>query len=206
MKNKILPLILLALTLLTGCWSHKKRAHVPHISHVRSHGSRDLQVDVSRHTGSVCLRELGINLTEQGYVMVGIRVVNKGGDVYVFRPSYCDLTRVPFDRLAEFVYYDTPTRCLWLSVPSFLLWWPAIPLIVVPCGLMWSQQNQQIERRITQKIIGPDTCFKIAPYETVEKFFLVPEESWFGSFSIGFFDKTTEELVRFTVAFEEREG
>lgn len=203
-RRKWAGLVLLALFFLPGCSPTKKPVFTPRLSHARSHGKRDLHVDITRATGQACIRELGGDLTRSGLVMVVIHAQNHGGDRYIFRPSYADIPRVSAPALADLLYYDTPTRCIWLSVPALLLWWPAIPLVVVPCGIMWSQSNQQLESHISKKLIGPDTVFKIAPYETVEKFFFVPEELWLEVFSIGFFDKNTGELVRFTADFSER--
>lgn len=194
---------LLTITLLSGCGSTKKPVFIPRLSHSRSHGKRDLHVEIIRCPGEISVREVGVDLTKNGLVMVAVCMQNRGGDRYVFRPSYSAIPRVSHDQLAPYLYYDTPTRCIWLSIPSLLLWWPAVPLVVVPCGLMWSQSNQQLERHVTQKLIGPDTTFKIAPYETVEKFFFVPEEAWGNTVTLGFFDKNTGQMVRFAADFTE---
>lgn len=186
-----------------GCWSSKHRSFKTHISHVRAQGSKELHLDAYRCSGATCAQELGFDITKDGFVMIRIRLVNKGGDTYVFRPSYADVRFVSRDRLEEFALYDTPTRCIWLSVPSLLYWWPAIPLVVVPCGLMWSRENEQICYTLSKKLIGPETTFKVAPYEIVEKIFFVPIESWYGNFTLGFHDKKTNELVNFTVEFSE---
>ena len=67
--------------------------------------------------------------------------------------------------------------------------------------MYWSQENQRLERQIRDRVIGPDTRFKILPYETVDRSIIVPEELWGGKFSIGFFDEKSDELVRFAVSF-----
>lgn len=206
MKKKLffIGAVLSALLISPGCGHSKKIRLTPYVSHVRAQGERDLHVEITRCTGEISVREVGVDLTEKGLVMVAVCMQNRGGDRYVFRPSYSAIARVSHDQLAPYLYYDTPTRCIWLSLPSLLLWWPAVPLVVVPCGLMWSQSNQQLERYVTQKLIGPETSFKIEPYETLEKFFFVPEEAWVNTVTLGFFDKNTDELVRFTADFWDR--
>lgn len=187
-----------------GCRSSKQRTFKTHISHVRAHGAKELHLDASQCSGKICAHELGFDITKEGFVMIRIRLVNRGGDTYIFRPSYADVLFTSQECLEEFFLYDTSTRCIWLSLPSVFYWWPAVPLVVVPCGLMWSRQNEQISHILSKKLIGPETEFKISPYETVEKIFFVPAESWYGNFTLGFYDKKTNELVNFTVEFSEK--
>lgn len=140
----------------------------------------------------------GIDVLSQGYFPLVMTIENHGPDAYTIRPSYFALPRISGKKVSRLMHYDTYQRVVWLTLPALILWWQAIPAIIIPYGLACRYYNDKTTRNIRKKTWGRTEVLHIAPYETIQKFIFV-NESFSTNFDIKLYNETQKDLEVYSI-------
>lgn len=196
--HKILALAILMA--LTGCGPRDTR-YFPKLKTNKAAQvtQNNITISINVLSRQDCLAYFDCDVIAQGYRPLLLTIDNTTSDAYVLRPSYLDVERVSGKEIARFMHYDTYNRVLWFVVPAFYYAMPLIPCVIIPYGLSCRHYNQKTTRNIRKKTLGREDTVEIAPYETVQRFIFIPEESFKTILDIKLFNETTRMVEAFSV-------
>lgn len=158
-----------------------------------------VEIEAKALTHQETVDHFGVDLIDQGYRPLVLKISNKSSSTYVLRPSYVGLPLVSGKHVGKLLHYDTAQWVAWTALPAFLFAWPLIPCAVLPMGIAMADHNRRASKTLKKRTFGPHDTLIILPREAVTRFLFIPEIQFSSTFELSLFNEKTENVIKFVV-------
>jgi len=173
MRSKKCILFFTLCYLFAGCIHKKSFKKLPPFHQANTIIADDLTVYAHAYTVHDSKTFFGTNLLLYGYQPIQFNIVNNTSKSFFIRPGYIDRPLIPADTIVPFIKIDSSLFVYSAGLPSFLLYWPLLPLFVAPVGYMIYKDNKEIKKLLREHTIEEQDTIEIKPYSSVEKLIFV---------------------------------
>lgn len=195
-RTAFLSIFLLAI--IPGCRPHAIK-HVPMIAHAHEESHSGVICACAELSSQEATAIFTTDPRSYGNAVLVLDITNTTAHPLAIYPSYCDLPRSSGKRLSREYHYDTYQWAMAGGIVAALFYWPAIPFVVVPASLGMRSYNKKITKDIRSRTFGPHDTIRIAPYERIRRFVIIPRDyPWRGA-RLSILDEKTNQLLTFTL-------
>ena len=165
--------ILFLLLFLSGCSFRKSLKKLPHFNQSHDVIENDLSVYAHAYTAHDAHAFFGVNLLLYGFQPIQFNMINNTSKSFFIRPGYIDRELIPSERIFPFIKTDASLFVYAAGLPSFLYYWPLVPLFVAPVGYGIYRENKDVKKLLRQHTLEEQDTIEIKPYSSVEKIIFV---------------------------------
>jgi hypothetical protein len=186
------------LAIIPGCRPQAVK-HVPVVVNADEKSQSGIICSLSELSSSEAVAIFSTDPRAYGATVLVLDVTNTTAHSLAIYPSYCDLPRSSGKRLSREYHYDTYQWAMAGGIVAALFYWPAIPFVVVPAAFGMRSYNKKITKDIRSRTFGPHDTIRIAPYEQIRRFVIIPRSfPWRGA-RLSILDEKTNQLLTFAL-------
>ncbi len=169
-KHFFISVLLIALS---GCSLRRSLKKLPHFNQTHDVIDDDLSVYAHAYTAHDSHVFFGVNLLMYGFQPIQFNMINNTSKSFFIRPGYIDRELISSEIIFPFIKTDASLFIYAAGLPSFLYYWPLLPLFVAPVGYAIYKDNKELKKLLRAHTLEDQDTIEIKPYSSVEKIIFV---------------------------------
>ncbi len=165
--------LLSLLIVLSGCSLRRSLKKLPHFNQTHDVVADDLSVYAHAYTAHDSHVFFGANLLIYGFQPIQFNMINNTSKSFFIRPGYIDRELICSDVVFPFIKTDVSLFIYAAGLPSFLYYWPLLPLFVAPVGYGIYKDNKELKKLLRAHTLEEQDTIEIKPYSSIEKIIFV---------------------------------